>query len=63
MKIVYEFRNSSSMSYNILDHLQKMKVALPIMGSIKIPQQKENLFKDLEDECPRGKHIEATVMT
>jgi hypothetical protein len=41
------------MSYNIADHLHRMQVTLPIMEVMKIPQQKENFFKALEDENPK----------
>ena len=41
------------MSYNILDQFINMQVILPIMEMMKIPQQKENLFKALEKETPR----------
>lgn len=38
------------MFYDIVDHIHKMKVMFPIMEVMKIPQQKENLIKILEDE-------------
>ena len=33
------------------------------MEVMKIPQQKENLFKSLEEGSPRGNQIEVVVMT
>ena len=41
------------MYHNIVDHLQKMKVILSIIEVMEIPQQKENLFKYLEEESLR----------
>lgn len=40
-----------------------MEVTFPIMEVMKIPQQKENLFKALEDDNPKEKYIEVTIMT
>ena len=55
-------QNPSTMTYNIVDHLHKMQVTFPIMEVMKTPQQKENLFKSLEDENPKEKHIEVAIM-
>lgn len=38
-------------------------MTFPIMQVMKIPQQKYNIFKALEDENPKERHIEATIMT
>lgn len=50
------------MSYNIVDHLHKMQVKLSIMEVMKIPQQKENVFRALEEETPKESWIEAILM-
>lgn len=50
------------MSCNIVDNLHKMKVPLKIMEVMKIPQQKENWVKDLEEETLREGRIKEVVM-
>ena len=40
-----------------------MQVTLSIMEVMRIPQQKENIFKALEDENMKENRIEASIMT
>lgn len=61
--VLVRVQNSSTMSYNIVNHLHKMQVTFPIMEVMKIPQQKDNLFKSFEDENLKEKWIEPTIMT
>lgn len=56
-------QNTSIMSYNVFNHLHKMEVTLLIMEVMKIPQEKENIFKFLEEENLKENKIEAVVMT
>lgn len=53
--VLVPIQNYSTMPYNIVDHLHKMQVTLPIMEVMKIPPQKENLFKSLEYENSKEK--------
>lgn len=39
--VLARIQNSSTMPCNIIDHLHKMKVTLPIMEVMEIPQQKK----------------------
>jgi hypothetical protein len=41
------------MTYNVIDDLAKLKITLPFMEVVKIPQQRENMFKILDDSSPR----------
>jgi hypothetical protein len=47
------------MNYNLVDELAKLRITLPFMEVFKIPQQRENLLKILDDTNSR---IKATVM-
>jgi hypothetical protein len=47
------------MNYNLVDELAKLKITLPFMEVVKIPQQRENILKILDDTNSR---IEAVVM-
>jgi hypothetical protein len=37
-------------TYNIIDDFTKLQITLPFLEVMKIPQQKENLLKVLENE-------------
>jgi hypothetical protein len=41
------------MTYNIIDDISKIKITLPFMEVVKIPQQRENLLKILDDAYTR----------
>jgi hypothetical protein len=47
------------MNYNLVYELAKLMITLPFMEVFKIPQQRENLLKILDDTNSR---IEAVVM-
>jgi len=48
------------MNYNLVDKLSKLKITLPFMEVVKIPQQRENILKILDDTNSR---IEVVVTT
>ena len=50
------------MPYNIVEHIQKMKVTIPIIEVMKVPLKKENLMKSSEDEKPRGNWLEVVFI-
>jgi len=41
------------MTYNIMDDILKLRITFPFMEVIKIPQQRENLLKMLDDADTR----------
>jgi hypothetical protein len=45
------------MIYNLLDELAKIIVNFPFMEVVKIPQQRENIFKILDDSNTRIKVV------
>jgi hypothetical protein len=47
------------MTYNVIDDLSKLGITFPFMEVVKIPQQRENILKILDDSNTR---IEGVVM-
>jgi len=41
------------MTYNVIDDLTKLRITLPFMEVVKIPQQRENILKII-DELSNG---------
>jgi hypothetical protein len=45
--------NSAQMTYNVVEDLNKLRITLPFIEVVKIPQQRENIFKLLDDPSKR----------
>jgi hypothetical protein len=41
------------MTYNVIDDLSKLRITFPFMEVVKIPQQRENLLRILDDSDTR----------
>jgi hypothetical protein len=41
------------MTYNVIDDLTKLRITLPFMEVVKIPQQRENILKILDEPSTR----------
>jgi len=50
---------SSKMTYNVIDDLTKLRITLIFMEVVKIPQQRENILKILDEPSNR---IEVVVV-
>jgi hypothetical protein len=57
--VVNQAKTSLQMNYNLVDELTKLHITLPFMEVVKIPQQRENILKILDDTNSR---IEAVMM-
>jgi hypothetical protein len=51
------------MTYNIIDDLTKLHIILPFLHVVKIPQQKENILKVLENEDKPAIGVEVAVIS
>jgi hypothetical protein len=45
--------NSTQMTYNVVEYLSKLRITLPFTEVVKIPQQRENILKLLDDPYER----------
>jgi len=45
--------NSTQMTYNVLEELSKLRIALTFIEVVKIPQQRENILKLLDGPYER----------
>jgi hypothetical protein len=54
--------SSSKMTYNIIDDLTKLHISLLFLEVVKIPQQKENLLKVLENGDKPNTRVEAVII-
>jgi hypothetical protein len=50
------------MNYNVVDELNKICITFPFMEVVKIPQQRDNILKILDDMNLSSPRIEATIM-
>jgi hypothetical protein len=41
--------NSTQMTYNVVEDLSKLRITLPFTEVVKIPHQRENILKLLDD--------------
>jgi hypothetical protein len=41
--------NSTQMTYNVIENLSKLRINMPFTKVMKIPQQRENILKMLDD--------------
>jgi hypothetical protein len=57
--VVNQTKTPVQMNYNLVDELAKLKITLPFMEVVKIPQQRENILNILDDTNSR---IEAAQM-
>jgi hypothetical protein len=57
--IVIQSKTPQQMTYNVIDDLAKLRITFPFMEVVKIPQQRENILKILDDSNTR---IEGVVM-
>jgi hypothetical protein len=51
--VAKQTKTPQQMTYNIMDDLSKLKITFPFMEVVKIPQQRENLLKILDDTDTR----------
>jgi hypothetical protein len=49
--------NSTQMTYNVIEDLCKLRITLPFMEVVNIPQQRENILKLLVDPYEREKFV------
>jgi DNA-binding LacI/PurR family transcriptional regulator len=47
--------NSSQMAYNVVEDLSKLRITLPFTEVVKIPQQRENILRLLDDPSEKEK--------
>jgi hypothetical protein len=50
------------MTYNVVDDLTKLQITFPFMEVVKIPQQRENVLKILDDTSSYNPRIEEIVI-
>jgi hypothetical protein len=48
-KMKHMTSNSTQMKYNVVEDLSKLRITLPFTEVVKIPQQRENILKLLDD--------------
>jgi hypothetical protein len=46
-------KNPQQMTYNVIDDLTKLRITFPFMEVVKIPQQRENILKILDEPSTR----------
>jgi hypothetical protein len=51
--VVNQVKNPPQMTYNVIDDLTKLRITLPFMEVVKIPQQRENILKILDEPSHR----------
>jgi hypothetical protein len=51
--VANQTKTPQPMTYNIMDDLLKLRITFPFMEVVKIPQQRENLLKILDDADTR----------
>jgi hypothetical protein len=51
--IANQTKTTQPMTYNIMDDLLKLRITFPFIEVVKIPQQRENILKILEDADTR----------
>ena len=51
--VVNKTKTPLQMNYNLVDELAKLRITLPFMEVVKIPQQRENILKILDDTNSR----------
>ena len=49
--------NSTQMTYNVVEDLSKLRITLPFTEMVKIPQQRENILKLLDDPYERAEVV------
>jgi hypothetical protein len=47
--IVNQSKNPPQMKYNVIDDLSKLRITFPFMEVVKIPQQRKNILKFLDE--------------
>jgi hypothetical protein len=49
--------NSTQMMYNVVEDLSKLRITLPFIEVVKIPQQREEILKLLDDPSEREEFV------
>jgi hypothetical protein len=49
--------NSTQMTYNVVEDLSKLRIALPFTKVVKIPQKRENILRLLDDPFEKSKVV------
>jgi hypothetical protein len=51
--VVNQSKNPPQMTYNVIDDLSKLRITFPFMEVVKIPQQRKNILKFLDEPIHR----------
>jgi hypothetical protein len=51
--VVNQVKNPPQMAYNVIDDLPKLRITLPFMEVVKIPQQRKNILKIMDEPTTR----------
>jgi hypothetical protein len=57
----HQMSNSTQMTYNVVDDLSKLRITLPFTEVVKIPQQRENILRLLDDLSEKVESVVTTL--